>query len=141
MLTNEIEPSDLSISINVEDKKEKIIETFDVMINFWEALEGIRDEKFPDLDTDEFGLELIKNLTDEEICEFVCDKIMWTAYFSDLTDICYRHLNEILSKNVNVRKHYIFKVSGFRWMGKSFDDQGILVLEESHPFDHPFWTE
>ena len=141
MITNELEPSDLSISINVEDKKEKIIETFDITINFWDALEGIRDEKFPDLDSDEFGQEFIKNLTDEEICEFICDKIMWTAYFSDLTDICYRHLNDILSKNVNVRKHYIFKVSSFRWMGKSFDNQGILVFEESHPFDHPFWTE
>lgn len=141
MITNELEPSDLSISINVEGKAGKIIDTFDTWIDIWDALEGIRDEKFPDLDTDEFGQEFIKNLTDEEICEFICDIIMWTGYFSDLMDICYSHLDDMLSKNVNSRKCYIFTVSSFRWMGKIFDNQGILIFEENHPFDNPHWRD
>lgn len=141
MITNEDDVMYLSISINVEGKREKIIETFDIKIDIWDALVDIRDEKFPDLDIDEFGDEFIKNKTDEEICDFICDIIMWTAYFSDLTEICYSHLDKIISKNVNIRNCYIFKVSSFRWMRKIFENQGILIFEENHPFDNPHWRD
>ncbi len=140
MAEEEHNPCDLQLFIKVKDKNAKKIDIFESYLDFWDAVVDVRDEIFPDLDVEEFGARYIEKMTEKEILEFLLDKIMWTGYFSDLMDICHRDLDKKLSKNPQIKNSFCYTLDRIVWMGKEYVDNEILIIEESHPFNYPYYA-